>query len=676
MELKRAFVRRLFLLFAVLSVWFFASAGDAREAMNSSPQDKGDGHIKLYWFIPDGMRADPDLFNVFQWAEAGELPNIKKMMETGAYGYSIPAFPSHTPTNFATLFTGTYPLKHGVADGPMHTEGNPLDKVSVSGFNSAAKKVDPIWVTLEDLYDQKVVLLSIPGSTPPELDEGITIRGRWGGWGADFHAVNFEEESDGKKEIAHGRGAKLFFFGPQLTIYQKAEKSEGGVPSLQSYSTIKEARLTHYGKTIYAYIYDSTNNEKMDYDRIAFFSEETGIIADLKEGQWSDWIPIILTWQELPVKTLVKIKVIKVGDDGFFRIRFFYNNLNKYVTEPSFVAEEIINGVGPMVDFVDNFPPQLIFYEEDKETFIEEARMSWDWHRDAADFILKTYRPDIFINDTYTPNQMLTSRWWMGYIDPSSIRYNDVSEEERRRLWNEVKEMYKKLDDILGELLKHADENTYVVLSSDHGAVPLNKTVRLNNLFAGKGWLKFSVDPKTRVPGIDWGNSKVVYVQMAHIYINPQGLGGNWTRASGKEYEKLREEVKAALLELKDEETGVKPILAVYNWEDVPQYLHMPVDRVGDLVIVNEAGYGLEEGMTQDGSLFLIPQITGYKQAVWAEKEKGTWTPFLVVGPHVKRGFRMEHPIHHVDQYPTIMKLLEKKAGLETDGRILNEIME
>ena len=40
---------------------------------------------KLYWFIPDGMRADPGLFNVFKWAQEGKLPNIKKMMDNGSH---------------------------------------------------------------------------------------------------------------------------------------------------------------------------------------------------------------------------------------------------------------------------------------------------------------------------------------------------------------------------------------------------------------------------------------------------------------------------------------------------------------------------------------------------------------------------------------------------------------
>jgi len=95
---------------------------------------------------------------------------------------------------------------------------------------------------------------------------------------------------------------------------------------------------------------------------------------------------------------------------------------------------------------------------------------------------------------------MLTSRWWLGYIDPKSERYNEVTQEERDKLWEEVQWMYKELDNIVGEILENKDENTLVVLSSDHGAVPLNKWVKLNNLFAKEGLLTFEINPETGEP--------------------------------------------------------------------------------------------------------------------------------------------------------------------------------
>lgn len=649
----------------------------AQETKGSTINDPDHSKTKkLYWYIPDGMRAEPDLFKVFEWARQGRLPNIRKMMDQGAYGYCIPVFPSHTPVNFATLFTGAYPKTHGVSDGPMHIEGRPLNRVAIGGFSSVAKRVPPIWITMEE-NNKKVALLSIPGSTPPELDEGITVRGRWGGWGADFHALNFQSKGDLSERKSLGRSSRLFFFGPELTRYIDVKPAAGWNDGPVSFSPPLEAKMEGWGTNIFAYIYDSTDDRSVNYNKIIFSLDKKSFIAELAQGEWSQWSPVRLKWADRIVDSNVKIKVIKLEADKtgkvFFRIRSVYNNLNKYITDPPEVAEEINKSVGPMVDFVDNFPPQLIHYEEDKGTFIEEAHMSLDWHKKAVSFILDRYRPDVFIGDIYTPNQMLTGRWWMGYVDTSSTRYNDVKKEERELLWNEIKNMYMKLDAIIGELLKKADENTYVVLSSDHGAVPLNKWVNLNNLFAKQGLLKFSMNEKTGEPIIDWENSRVIYLKMDNIYIHPEGLGGEWRRAGGPAYEKLRSRVIKMLYDLEDEH-GKKPVATVVRWEDAENYWALPGDRVGDLVVANEAGFGWNEEMSSDLNIFRTPLKTGYKQAILPHETKGMWTPFIIMGPGVKKNYRLKRPISMVDQYPTIMDLMGMEMPDFVEGRRLEEI--
>ena len=117
----------------------------------------GPSSTKLNWFIPDGFRADPELFNIFKWAQEGKLPIIKRMMDVGSYGFSIPVFPSHTPANFSALVTGMYPISNGVPDGPMRLEGQPLETPAIGGFSSAARKVPAIWGMLGET--KSVVLL-------------------------------------------------------------------------------------------------------------------------------------------------------------------------------------------------------------------------------------------------------------------------------------------------------------------------------------------------------------------------------------------------------------------------------------------------------------------------------------------------------------------------------------
>lgn len=301
--------------------------------------------------------------------------------------------------------------------------------------------------------------------------------------------------------------------------------------------------------------------------------------------------------------------------------------------------------------------------------------MSFDWHKKATSFILDEYKPDVYIHDIYTPNQMLTGRWWLGYIDPVSRRYNEIGTHRRRKLWGEVHDMYKKLDDIIGIYLEKADEDTLIVLSSDHGATPLNRWVKLNNLFAKEGLLKFSINKETGEPVIDWKRSKAVYLKFDSIYINPAGLAGDWTRASGKKYEKLRNKIVRMLYDLRDED-GQKPVAVVVRWEDVEEYWDLPVDRVGDLIISNEAGYGWNEELSADLNVFTTPLKTGYKQSILPGETRGMWTPFVIMGPGVKKNFKLKRPIRMIDQYPTIMHLMGLDIPDFVEGRRLEEIFE
>ena len=75
------FIKLLFLIYIMQIVAFTAVVeADALQLAD----DK-----KLYWFVPDGLRADPEVFDIFKWANEGKLPNIKQMMEKGSYGFQF-----------------------------------------------------------------------------------------------------------------------------------------------------------------------------------------------------------------------------------------------------------------------------------------------------------------------------------------------------------------------------------------------------------------------------------------------------------------------------------------------------------------------------------------------------------------------------------------------------------
>ncbi len=647
-------------------------SGDPAPPPQPQPTPAGPA-TALHWFIPDGMRADPEIFDVFAWAQQGELPHIAALMEQGAYGWSIPTFPSHTPTNFATLLTGSLPEVHGVADGPMRVEGAPLATPSVGGFRSTARKVPAVWSLMEQA-GKRVTILSVPGSTPPELSVGgVTVRGRWGAWGADFPSLVFERASEARrKELA--RSARLFFLGQDLTSFVQPKPVEPWTDAITSYAQPLELELNCHGQAVYGLVVDASDDGVEAYDRVIFSMDRQQPVASLAQGEWSDWLPVQLGWNELILESNLRIQVIKLDPDGFFRLRVLVDALNRTVAEPSSAAAALRDDLGPMVDFVDNYPPQLIHFDEDRATFLDEARMSLDWHRGAVGSVYAHFHPDVFIHDTYTPNQMLTSRRWMGHVDSASARYAATPQAVRDERLAEVLAMYKQLDAIVGEAMSHAPPGALVVLSSDHGAAPLDRWVRLNNLFAERGWLASTVDPSTGAPVVDWDASRVVYLKMDNVYIHPDGLGGDWHRASGPAYDALRAEVIAALEALEDQ-GGARPVVAAVPWEQVEDFLDLPPDRVGDLVIANRPGYGWEEELTEGGEFFGTPLKSGYKQAIMADDVQSMWTPFVIAGPGIRPGAVLAQPIRHVDQLPTILRAMGMEIPGHVQGHPLEEIL-
>lgn len=340
---------------------------------------------------------------------------------------------------------------------------------------------------------------------------------------------------------------------------------------------------------------------------------------------------------------------------------------------PAERADAVRREVGPMVDFVDNWPAQLNRDLEDKAAWETEARMALAWHKKLVGWMFERERPDVFIHDTYVPNQLLESRWWLGRLDPASDRYEGTSPEERARAWEEMHDYYKRLDDILGEALARADEDTLIVFSSDHGIIPINKSVLLNNLFAREGLLRFTVDDVTGEPRVDWANTRAIYLKMHGVYVSPGGLAGNWRRGSGREYRRLRRRVVRLLKGLRDGKEV--PLRNVLMWEEAGK-LRLPADRVGDVIPVMEPGYGLDERMAENGPLFESSLQAGYKQALLADDVPGLWTPFIIVGPGVRRGYRIPRPIRHVDQAPTLLRLMGVPVPGHAQGRVLEEIIE
>lgn len=106
------------------------------------------------------------------WIEAGELPNLKRLMEQGAHGKLRTTLPPISSSSWSSFVTGVNPGKHGLVDF-VYPGGN---SYKVSMVDATSRRTRALWNWLNDAGLQ-VGLLGIPTTYPVEPVNGFMVSG-------------------------------------------------------------------------------------------------------------------------------------------------------------------------------------------------------------------------------------------------------------------------------------------------------------------------------------------------------------------------------------------------------------------------------------------------------------------------------------------------------------------
>jgi predicted AlkP superfamily phosphohydrolase/phosphomutase len=106
------------------------------------------------------------------WIDAGELPNLRRLMQQGAWGTLRSTLPPISSSSWSSFATGVNPGKHGLVDFVYPG----ADSYKVSMVNATSRRTRALWNWLNDA-GYKVGLLGIPTTYPPEPVDGFMISG-------------------------------------------------------------------------------------------------------------------------------------------------------------------------------------------------------------------------------------------------------------------------------------------------------------------------------------------------------------------------------------------------------------------------------------------------------------------------------------------------------------------
>lgn len=371
-------------------------------------------------------------------------------------------------------------------------------------------------------------------------------------------------------------------------------------------------------------------------------------------------------------------------------------------TYPTLLKEEVEKVVGG-----GTLDPLLTSLERE-DVFINELFDSTEKLAKISLLLIEKQEPDLFMV-VFNSTDYIQHRFWK-YIDPQHPEYKAENSLRYRKM---VIQFYQKVDEILGNFLKMADERTTVIVMSDHGAGPLHKYIHVNSWLIQTGLLKLRKRLTTRLKrflykiginpfkivntlfsihlgniriktnrtdkklqnistklfmsfsDVDWSKTKAYSIGSGVIYINLKGREPSGTVSPGQEYESLREQITTCLYELKDPETGEFVIEKVYKKEEVYSGYH--IDTLPDLVFIPKPGYTTFEdhGFAADSVITLSKSVSG------THKLNGV---FIMKGYGIKKSTTLQDT-SIMDVAPTILHLLGLPIPTDMDGKVLKEAL-
>jgi len=301
------------------------------------------------------------------------------------------------------------------------------------------------------------------------------------------------------------------------------------------------------------------------------------------------------------------------------------------------------------------------FRTEDKDDLLRQIYEMTDKRFALADHFLSTKPWELF-----AMVEMGTDRIHHGFwkdMDPAHRKHVPGGAYEQAIL-----DYHVHVDGLVANLLRHADDETAVLIVSDHGAKRMDGGIRINEWLRQEGLLGLEREPQgrssTRECGIDWSRTKVWAEggYYSRVFLNVEGREPEGTIPAA-DYERFRDELIERISAIPDDQGRPIPT-KVFRPEDVyPEIKGVAPDLIvhfGDLYWRAVGTVGGDEG------LYTFDNDTGPDDANHAQHGM-----FILRAPGVEPGLR--EGAHLLDVAPTVLELLGQPVPPAMRGASLLE---
>jgi len=606
---------------------------------------------------------DPTLTDRFM--QAGDLPNFARLAEMGCYRRLKTTYPSISPVAWSSFSTGVHPARHNIFDFLDRDRRTYLPVLSSTYIGKVERffkvgryliprhrpeirllrKSKPFWTILGE-YRIWSTVLRVPITFPPDKF-----------YGAELSAMCVPD-------LLGTQGTFLLF----TTRPASGRFKEGGV----------RVEVERRGDRIETAIQGPDNMfvtgnppltipMTLTIDRAArkVRAAINGTSVDLAAGELSDWIA--LTFKAAPG--------VKIGGIARFQVLEMDEHLSLYVSpinldpdhpampisHPSYYATYLAKRVGAY---------STLGLAEDTWALNESVTSDRTFLQQAYD--IDRERQSMFFSAmdrlrrgtlvcVFDATDRIQHMFWR-YLEEGhpAARGRDPGEHK-----DAIRELYKKNDTLVGEVMKKLKPGDLLMVISDHGFSSFRRGVNLNAWLRREGYLTLrdGTDGSAEwLRDVDWSKTKAYCLGLTGMFLNVRGREEQGIVPPGAEAQALRAEIIGRLNGLRDEDKNDIGIREAFD--PAKLYSGPYLENGPDVLIGYNAGYRTSWDCA-----------TGVISGPVFEDNVKAWSGDHCIDPRLVPGvffcsksIDAEEP-HIVDIAPTALRLFGIEPPAHMDGR-------
>lgn len=370
---------------------------------------------------------------------------------------------------------------------------------------------------------------------------------------------------------------------------------------------------------------------------------------------------------------------------------------------PAELGEELKERIGYYTIY-----PTETFAEARRDSFLQACDELLDMRTRTALYLMDNYPCEFFMVVIFDTDRVLHQLWH--YLDPGHPWRIPGDGTDKS---GPVLRYFQRVDEKVGEIISRADEDTLVIVLSDHGMGPAHNFIVLNNWLLNVGLLQLKRDPwrffkhqlfkrgftlrnvhrladtlglakHAEYKGlysmdhlmklvflsfldVDWSRSKAYSFgrHLGSVYLNVKGREPKGIVNPGREYEEVREEIIRMARQFVHPQTGEPLIGDILKREDIYQGPYL--DRAPDLILRPRDESNIFFGLADFGSNITVDTVYRYSGM---HRDYGL---LMMGGKGIKAGAAIAGAGIE-DLAPTILYAMGSPIPEDMDGRPLTEV--